>query len=92
MPPDARDVDTGNFYAQMKAPTRVRDAVDDQIRYKWVETGTLEHYCHVHAFDHMAAVIALQNPPAFGCDGMSAGIRECMNLWGDYDRGSLVDY
>ncbi len=92
IPADARDVSNGDFYAQMKAPTRIRDSVDGQIRYRWVETGPLEHYRHAHVYDHMAADIALQNPPAYGCDGMSAGVRESYKLWGDYDRSLLGDY
>jgi len=85
IPPTARTIDNGNFYAQMKAPTRVRDSTDGQIRYRWVETGSLEHYRHAHAFDHIGAEIARQNPPAC-CMGMSAGVRESVKLLGDYDR------
>ncbi|MBC8253914.1 MAG: hypothetical protein H8E35_07790 [Ardenticatenia bacterium] len=54
LPPHAPTIDNGNFYAQMKAPTRVRDSVDGTLRYRWVETGPLEHYRHAHAFDHIA--------------------------------------
>ena len=89
IPADARDVDSGNFYAQMKAPTRVRDSVDGQIRYRWVETGPLEHYRHAHAFDHIGAEIARQNPPA-ACCGMLGEKWESFKLLGDYD-GDYAD-
>ena len=39
VPPNARDVDNGDFYAQMKAPICIRDNVDGQIRYRWIESG-----------------------------------------------------
>ena len=48
----------------MKAPTRVRDLADGSLRYRWVETGPLEHYRHAQAYDHLAAEIARANPPA----------------------------
>ena len=57
-------LDGGDFYAQMKAPTRVRDMADGTLRYRWVETGPLEHYRHAQAYDHIAAEIARKNPPA----------------------------
>ncbi|MFH1841846.1 MAG: hypothetical protein ABIF77_01450 [bacterium] len=85
IPPGAREVDNGNFYAQMKAPTRVRDSADGTLRYRWVETGPLEHYRHAHAYDHIGAEFARNNPPAF-CMGMCAGERESFKLLGDYDR------
>ena len=85
IPEAAHTIDNGNFYAQMKAPTRVRDSADGTLRYRWVETGPLEHYRHAHAFDHIGAEIALNNPPAF-CMGMAAGVRESFKLLGDYDR------
>ncbi|MBC8253911.1 MAG: hypothetical protein H8E35_07775 [Ardenticatenia bacterium] len=75
IPPGARDIDNGNFYAQMKAPTRVRDSTDGTLRYRWVETGPLEHYRHAHAFDHIGAEIARRSPPAC-CVGLDAGDRE----------------
>jgi hypothetical protein len=65
IPPSARDIDNGDFYAQMKVPTRVRDAADGEIKYRWIETGPLDHYRHAHAFDCIAADIARQNPPAY---------------------------
>jgi len=85
IPPGARDADNGDFYAQMKAPTRIRDSVDGQIRYRWVESGPLEHYRHAHAFDHIGAEIARQNPPA-ACSGLLGDERESMKLLGDYER------
>ena len=84
IPAEARDVDNGEFYAQMKAPTRIRDAADGQVRYRWVETGPLEHYRHAQAYDYICADIARRNPPAAG-GGMAAGDRES-GLWADYNR------
>ncbi len=84
IPAEARDVDNGDFYAQMKAPTRIRDAADGQVRYRWVETGPLEHYRHAQAFDYLGTDIARRNPPAAG-GGMAAGDRES-GLWADYNR------
>ena len=71
--------------AQMKAPTWVRDAVDVQIRYKWVETGPLEHYRHAHAFDHIGAELARQNPPAC-CSAHAGPLLDSVRLLGDYER------
>ncbi len=81
IPATARDLDNGDFYAQMKAPTRVRDAVDGVIRYRWVETGPLDHYRHAQAFDHVAADIARQNPPAYMCLPMFGGETEFSRLY-----------
>ena len=39
----------------MKAPKRERDLSTGQLRYRWSETGALEHYRHAHAFDHLAS-------------------------------------
>jgi len=93
IPPDAREVDNGNFYAQMKAPTRIRDAADGALRYRWVETGPLEHYRHAHAFDHIGAEIVRSNPSAC-CVGLDAGLRDSMfratydySEWTDKDGG-----
>jgi hypothetical protein len=84
IPATAREIDNGDFYAQMKAPTRIRDATDGQVRYRWVETGPLEHYRHAQAFDYIGADIARRNLPAAG-GGMAAGDRES-GLWADYNR------
>ncbi len=54
LPPDAREIDGGELYAQLKAPTRVRDLTTGELRYRWTETGALDHYRHAHAFDHLA--------------------------------------
>lgn len=81
--PDAREVDNGYINAQMNAPTRVRDAVDGQIRYKWVETGPLEHCRQAHAFDHVGAEIARQNPRAC-CVEMLGPPLESVKLFRDY--------
>lgn len=54
LPPTVREIDDGEFYAQMKAPTRVRDLASGELRYRWTDTGALDHYRHAHAFDHLA--------------------------------------
>ena len=54
LPANAREIDDGEFYAQMKAPTRVRDLASGELRYRWTDTGALDHYRHAHAFDHLA--------------------------------------
>lgn len=48
----------------MKAPTRVRDMADGTLRYRWIETGPVEYYRHAQAYDHVAAEIDRENPPA----------------------------
>ena len=89
IPTDAQDIGNGDFFAQMKAPTRIRDNVDGQIRYRWVESGPLEHYRHAHAFDHIGSEIARQNPPA-ACCGMQGEERESIRLLGNYDRNWYI--
>jgi len=56
LPRDAADIDRGEFYARLKAPTRVRDMTSGELRYRWTETGTLDHYRHAHVFDHLAGM------------------------------------
>ena len=51
--PDAHLIDNGEFYAHMKAPSRVRDLTTGELRYRWTETGALDHYRFAHAFDHL---------------------------------------
>ena len=51
---DARELDDGDFYAQMKATTRVRDLTSGELRYQWTDNGALAHYRHAQAFDHIA--------------------------------------
>ena len=53
LPRDAALIDGGEFYAQLKAPSRVRDLTTGELRYRWTETGALDHYRHAHAFDHL---------------------------------------
>ena len=53
IPVDAPSIDGGEFYAQLKAPSRVRDLTSGELRYRWTETGALDHYRHAHAFDHI---------------------------------------
>lgn len=48
-------IDSGQLYAQMKVPKRERDLSTGQLRYRWSETGALEHYRHAHAFDWLAS-------------------------------------
>jgi hypothetical protein len=84
IPPGAREIDNGDFYAQMKAPTRVRDMTDGTLRYRWVESGPLEHYRHAQAFDHIAAEIAVKNPSAC-CIGMAVGELESIRLLARYE-------
>jgi hypothetical protein len=86
IPVDARGIDNGEFYAQMKAPTRVRDASSGEVRYQWVETGPRDHYRHAQAFDHLAADLARRNPAA-ACEGSDGttwlGLRADYSLHGD---------
>jgi hypothetical protein len=53
------DIAPGEFYAEMKAPKRERDLSTGQLRYRWSETGALEHFGHAHAFDHLASSQAI---------------------------------
>jgi len=52
--PGATDIDNGEFPAQMKATTRVRDLTSGELRYQWTDNGALAHYRHAQAFDHIA--------------------------------------
>ena len=54
LPAGAQEIDGGEFYAQLKAPTRVRDITTGQLRYLWTETGSLDHYRDAQVFDHLA--------------------------------------
>jgi hypothetical protein len=56
LPRDAACIDGGEFYAQLKAPSRVRDLSTGELRYRWTETGALDHYRYAHAFDHLYGV------------------------------------
>lgn len=38
-----------------KAPKRERDLSTGQLRYRWSDTGALEHYRHAQVFDHLAS-------------------------------------
>jgi hypothetical protein len=58
VPQSAPTIESGEFYAQMKAPTRIRDAASGEMRYQWVESGRQDHFRHSHVFDHVAAVQA----------------------------------
>ena len=50
---DAATIDGGEFYAQLKAPSRVRDPASGELKYRWTETGALDHYRYAHAYDHL---------------------------------------
>lgn len=54
LPPGAREIDGGDLYAQLKAPTRVKDMSTGELRYKWIEAGSLDHCRHAHAYNHIA--------------------------------------
>ena len=73
----------------MKAPTRIRDVWDGQVRYRWVETGPLEHYRHAQAYDFIGADIARQNQPAAG-GVMAFGDRGDSGILVDYDRYFVI--
>ena len=53
LPGHAASIDNGEFYAQVKAPSRVRDLTSGELRFRWTETGALDHYRYAHAFDHL---------------------------------------
>lgn len=50
----------------MKTPKRERDLSAGQLRYRWSETGALEHYRHAHAFDHLASPVAIPQVTILG--------------------------
>ncbi len=83
IPANASSIDNGNFYAQMKAPTRVRDMADGTLRYRWIETGPLEHYRHAQVFDYLGVEIARCNTPGIGIGVLGEWRDGC--LQGDYD-------
>ena len=56
LPKDAASIDGGEFYAQLKAPSRIRDLASGELKYRWTETGALDHYRYAHAFDHLYGV------------------------------------
>jgi len=56
LPKDVKDIDNGEFYAQRKAPTRVRDMTAGELRYVWQEISGLDHYRHAHAYYHLAGL------------------------------------
>jgi hypothetical protein len=53
--PRAAEIDDGEFFAQMKAPKRERDLSTGQPRFRWSESGALEHFRHAHALDQLAS-------------------------------------
>jgi hypothetical protein len=59
VPTSAPTIESGEFYAQMKAPTRIRDMASGELKYQWVESGCQDHFRHAHVFDHIAATKAL---------------------------------
>ena len=44
------------LYAQLKAPTRVRDISTGNARYRWSESGSMDHYHPAHAYDHLVGL------------------------------------
>ena len=38
---------------RMGSASRVRDLTSGELRYRWTETGALDHYRFAHAFDHL---------------------------------------
>jgi len=34
----------------------VRDRLSRELKYRWTETGALDHYRFAHAFDHLYGV------------------------------------
>jgi len=56
LPANAAEIDGGEFYVQVKAPSRVRDMSIGELRYRWTETGALDHYRMGHAYDHLYGV------------------------------------
>lgn len=53
--PGAAQIDDGEFNAQMKALKRERDMATGRLRYRWTETGTLDHFRHAQAFDFLGS-------------------------------------
>ncbi len=53
LPAHASTIDNGEFYAQVKAPSRVRDLTSGDLKYRWTETGAQDFYRYAHAFDHL---------------------------------------
>ncbi len=51
----AHDIDDGEYFALMKAPKREGDLMSGVLRYRWTESGGVEHNRHAQAFDHLAA-------------------------------------
>lgn len=84
IPPSVRELDNGEFYAQMKAPTRVRDVSSGTMRYRWMETGTLDHYRHAQVYDHLAADLVGRNPVAAWDQGSEDDEQWSMWLKADY--------
>lgn len=73
LPIGANEIENGEFYAQMKAPTRVRDAASSELRYRWTESGRQDHFRHAHSFDHLAAKREINEvePASVHIDGAS---------------------
>jgi hypothetical protein len=53
--PAAAQIDSGEFYAQMKVPKRERDMATGNLRFRWTDTGALDHYRHAQAFDFLGS-------------------------------------
>ncbi len=37
----------------MNAPSRIRDLTSGDLKYRWTESGALDHYRYAHAYDHL---------------------------------------
>ncbi len=92
LPPAAQEIENGEFYAQMKATTRVRDLASPELRYRWLETGRQDHFRHAHAFDLLAGrKAAAYVEPACVCgDGYDDLLADYTLSMGTYDRGERL--
>jgi hypothetical protein len=87
VPQAASTIESGEFYAQMKAPTRIRDMASGELRYQWVEPGRQDHFRHAHVFDHIAATRALSEVEAACVSG-----DEPTDLLADYSEYGITNW
>lgn len=57
-PKNAKSLDRGEFYEQMKAPTRLYDS--EKNRFLWVEGANPDHYRHADNYEKIAAKLILE--------------------------------
>jgi hypothetical protein len=81
LPPKVRQIDGGELYAQLEAPTRVRDMTTGKLRYKWTESGALDHCRHAHAFDLLAGFSKAMPRGWPWAEGRCAKSRHNWNSW-----------